>query len=66
MNFNVSYSQNATAEMSKKSLIRREPETIFSFNDDKGIEFKIETEAIKEWKIIAYTSPCKVFYYRIV
>ena len=61
MNFNVySYSQNATAEMNKKSLIRGEPEAIFSFNNDKGIEFKIETETIKEWKIIAYTSPCNV------
>ena len=46
--------------MNKKFLVRREPEAIFSFNDDKEIEFKIETETIRDWKIIAYTSPCKV------
>ena len=38
---------------------------LFSFNDDKEIEFKIETETIKDWKIIAYTSPCNVCHYRV-
>ena len=61
-----SYSQNATAEMSKNSLVRREPEAIFSFNNDEEIEFKIEKETIKDWEVIAYISPCKVCYYRVV
>ena len=60
-----SYLQSATAQMSKK-FVRGEPEAIFSFNDDKEIKFEIETETIKDWKIITYTSPCNVCHYGVV